>query len=98
VSKKPSLERPSLEKQTRKDVTASAVNEAIHIAFNQKGAPDAIDIIADQSGEELRSLGGSLRLQRGILAERRAQVQHVVNALDAQIEVLDRAVALIEAN
>jgi hypothetical protein len=93
VSKKPSLEKP-----TRKDVTASAVSEAVHIAFNQRATPDAIDILADQSGEELRSLGDSLRVQRGILAERRAQVQHVVNALDAEIEVLDRAVALIEAN
>jgi hypothetical protein len=94
--------RPSLEKPTRKDVgtspSASAVNEALHIAFDQRATPDAIDIIADQSAEELRSLGDKLRLQRGILTERRAQVQHVVNALDAQIEVLDRAVALIEAN
>jgi hypothetical protein len=94
--------RPNLEKPTRKDVgtspAASAVNEAVHIAFDQRATPDAIDIIADQSGEELRSLGEKLRVQRGILAERRAQVQHVVNALDAQIEVLDRAVALIEAN
>ena len=80
--------------------TAAAVKEAVSIAYVQgmRPTPDAIDIIADQSGEELRSLGSSLQTQRKLVTERRAQVQHVVNELDAQIKVLDHALRLIEAN
>lgn len=80
-------------------MTATAVREAVDIAFShgERPTPDAIHIIADQSGEELRSLGDSLRMQRGLLTDRRAQVQRVVNELDSQINVLDRALRLIEA-
>ena len=88
-------------KSTGKGV-APAVKQAVTvgtIAFEHDAArPDAIDIIADQSSEELQSLGGSLRVQRTILTERRAQVQRIVNELDSQINVLDHALRLIEAN
>lgn len=88
-------------KPAHKGAMTTAVKEAISVAFERDAArpsADAIDIIADQSSEELRSLGDSLRTQRGILAERRAQVQRIVNDLDSQIYVLDRALRLIEAN
>jgi hypothetical protein len=91
----------------KRDVTARAVKEPPVSKFDRIAAalrgtddekPPTLEIMLAKGGQELGSLGAKLRAQRNVLIERRARVQHVVNAIDGQIGIIDRALHQIESN